>query len=67
MCPECQGPTRVIDSRKHPTASIVWRRRECRRCGARFETYEGALDCLDKRSLAKLRPYEGQGRAKEAV
>jgi len=42
-CPFCQhDDTRVIDSRLTEDGSTVRRRRECPRCGERFNTYETA-------------------------
>lgn len=37
-CPECDGPTGVIDSRRHD--GYVRRRRKCRACGRRLTTFE---------------------------
>lgn len=38
-CPNCENPrTEVLESRKKP--DTIRRRRECKRCGTRFTTYE---------------------------
>ena len=40
-CPFCQNEdTRVIDSRVSDDGSTIRRRRECERCGERFNTFE---------------------------
>ena len=39
ICPSCQAPTRVLESRPAPDAAVR-RRRECTRCGRRFTTFE---------------------------
>lgn len=41
-CPDCQGESRVIDTRTNATGSTVKRRRQCLVCGKRFTTYENA-------------------------
>jgi transcriptional repressor NrdR len=40
VCPGCQSPTRVLESRRSPEGGSVRRRRECSRCGHRFTTFE---------------------------
>ena len=40
VCPGCQSPTRVLESRRAPNGGSVRRRRECSRCGHRFTTLE---------------------------
>jgi transcriptional repressor NrdR len=40
VCPGCQSPTRVLESRRAPDGGTVRRRRECSRCGHRFTTFE---------------------------
>lgn len=40
MCPACSSSTRVLESRDAEAGTAVRRRRECRRCGRRFTTYE---------------------------
>lgn len=43
QCPFCKAPdTRVIDSRLAEEGEQIRRRRECERCGQRFNTYEKA-------------------------
>jgi transcriptional repressor NrdR len=39
-CPECQSPTRVLESRRADGGGAVRRRRECPRCARRFTTFE---------------------------
>ena len=40
VCPACQSPTRVLESRSADAGGAVRRRRECPSCGRRFTTYE---------------------------
>jgi len=40
MCPSCQAPTRVLESRRAEGGAAVRRRRSCPDCGHRFTTYE---------------------------
>jgi transcriptional repressor NrdR len=40
VCPACQSPTRVLESRRAEAGGAVRRRRECPSCGRRFTTYE---------------------------
>jgi transcriptional repressor NrdR len=39
-CPACDGPTRTLETRAADGGASVRRRRECRRCGERFTTFE---------------------------
>ncbi|MDY6793965.1 MAG: transcriptional regulator NrdR [Actinomycetota bacterium] len=40
-CPFCGNPdTKVIDSRSAENGQIIRRRRECKKCGSRFTTFE---------------------------
>lgn len=48
MCPKCDGPTRVVDSRDRGGAQR--RRRVCPACGYRFNTFE--LDAVEYAKLA---------------
>jgi transcriptional repressor NrdR len=41
-CPQCSGPSRVLESRPADDGAAVRRRRECSGCGARFTTFERA-------------------------
>lgn len=43
-CPDCQGESKVIDTRTNAGGNTVKRRRECMVCGKRFTTYENAGD-----------------------
>jgi transcriptional repressor NrdR len=56
-CPYCEAlDDRVVDSRLADGGAAVRRRRECRRCGRRFTTYERAeagLPWVRKRSGAR--------------
>jgi len=45
ICPKCGGDTRVTDKRHQKRTNRNWRRRECRRCGYRFTTYEEVKEC----------------------
>jgi transcriptional repressor NrdR len=40
VCPTCQAPTRVLESRRAEDGASVRRRRECGVCGRRFTTFE---------------------------
>ena len=40
VCPACQSPTRVLESRGAEGSAAVRRRRQCPACGRRFTTYE---------------------------
>lgn len=40
-CPKCGAPeNRVVNTR--PIGNNIWRRRECRECGFRWNTYESS-------------------------
>jgi transcriptional repressor NrdR len=39
-CPQCQSPTRVLESRPADAGAATRRRRECSSCGHRFTTFE---------------------------
>ena len=39
-CTRCDGPTRVLESRKAEAGAALRRRRECSACGHRFTTFE---------------------------
>jgi transcriptional repressor NrdR len=39
-CPQCQSPTRVLESRAADAGAATRRRRECSSCGHRFTTFE---------------------------
>jgi transcriptional repressor NrdR len=39
-CPTCGSPTRVLESRRADEGAAVRRRRECRKCGGRFTSFE---------------------------
>ncbi|MCL2859706.1 MAG: transcriptional regulator NrdR [Oscillospiraceae bacterium] len=44
-CPECSHPeSKVIDSRPNEDGTTIRRRRECEKCGNRFNTYEKVED-----------------------
>ncbi len=40
VCPDCEHPTRVLESRRSEDGDAVRRRRECTSCGRRFTTFE---------------------------
>ena len=47
-CPKCGADdTRVIDSRMQDKTNAIKRRRECRRCGYRFTTFERCEDPIE--------------------
>ena len=39
-CPSCDSETRVLESRRADEGAAVRRRRECRKCGRRFTSFE---------------------------
>jgi transcriptional repressor NrdR len=39
-CPSCDAETRVLESRRADEGAAVRRRRECRKCGRRFTSFE---------------------------
>lgn len=41
VCPYCQHPTRVTNSRTQKRANSTWRRRRCQQCHTVFTTIEG--------------------------
>ncbi len=45
-CPVCGGKTHITNSR--PSCDSVYRRRECRECKHRFNTYELEEDLIVK-------------------
>jgi transcriptional repressor NrdR len=64
-CPSCNGPTRVLESRRADDGRATRRRRECSSCGRRFTTFErrereplfvrkrdGELQAFDRAKLA---------------
>ena len=40
LCPSCESPTRTLETRQAEGGAAIRRRRECRRCGHRFTTFE---------------------------
>lgn len=40
ICPKCQGPTQVMNSRGNEGRTSIRRRRKCKKCGHRFSTVE---------------------------
>jgi transcriptional repressor NrdR len=40
ICPACEGPTHVLESRRAEGGTATRRRRECSNCGRRFTTFE---------------------------
>lgn len=44
ICIKCSADTNVINSRPHKKTPSVWRRRQCRACGATFTTSEVVAD-----------------------
>lgn len=60
VCIYCRGDTQVINSRHQKRHNQVWRRRECKECGALFTTHEaielaGAV-LVEKGSLYPFSP-----------
>ena len=50
-CPNCGGKTRTIDSRDRDEGNMTYRRRECRKCGERFTTFEIAEENLARNDV----------------
>lgn len=44
ICIKCSNETKVTNSRPHKKTPTVWRRRECKACGAVFTTSEAVAD-----------------------
>jgi transcriptional regulator NrdR family protein len=58
-CPLCDGGSIVKDSRPKTNECIIKRRRECYRCGWRWNTYEVGIEYIEtfkevKKSLKSL-------------
>lgn len=53
-CPECEGNSKVIDSRKY--AGTVYRKRECKTCRFRFWTEETEIE-NDSRIIRDMLSY----------
>ena len=54
----CGGKTFVVDSRASNRSGALMRRRECRRCGERFTTYEvieETLSMVDEAVAKRIR------------
>ena len=47
LCPFCDAETFIVDSRRSVKGTIR-RRRECRKCGYRYSTYEVSSDQFKK-------------------
>ncbi len=60
-CPYCNSPTKVTNSRSHNNDQSVWRRRQCKNCGAIWSTEESInLDTSHKviNSEKHLEPFK---------
>jgi len=44
VCTHCSYPTTIVVTTEHTKNDIIKRRRECVKCGKRFNTYEHADD-----------------------
>lgn len=64
-CPCGSRESRVIDGRN--SANGFRRRRECKRCGTRFSTFEVTLSGSHGSSLASPRRYEKDQERKDAA
>ena len=42
-CPNCSGPTRVRHTRLWEDEGVVFRQRECKKCGHKFDTLENPI------------------------
>ena len=57
QCPICSSnDIKVIDSRQNKceTIKLIRRRRQCRRCGYRYTTYELTEECLQQLVMIKF-------------
>lgn len=57
ICINCSSETKVTNSRPHKKTPSVWRRRECKACGAVFTTSETVSD--NSYSFRVKHPTEG--------
>jgi transcriptional repressor NrdR len=55
-CPRCEGPTRVLESRRADGGAALRRRRECSSCAHRFTTFERR-----ERPPLRVRKRDGKG------
>jgi len=62
QCPQCDSPSRVLESRSADGGRAVRRRRECSGCGARFTTFERiSVDRLFVRKRdGRRQPFDGE-------
>ncbi|HJG31286.1 transcriptional repressor NrdR [Collinsella tanakaei] len=59
-CPKCGfDDTRVVDSRTQEATNAIKRRRECRKCGYRFTTFERCEDPIEVlKSDGSIQPFD---------
>lgn len=59
-CPKCGfEDTRVVDSRTQEATNAIKRRRECRKCGYRFTTFERCEDPIEVlKSDGSIQPFD---------
>lgn len=56
VCVYCSSATRVSNSRHNKRANVIWRRRECLKCGSVVTTYES----LDLRESIRFSTPDGR-------
>lgn len=61
LSPCCMTRTSIRDSETWQSSSVVRRRRQCRKCGHRFTTYERASDTVDPSTLVRGDTTECKG------
>ncbi len=60
-CPECgKMDLRVVDSRPRPADETIWRRRECRKCGVRWNTWELSYEDMEALYIALRKNLTGK-------
>lgn len=60
ICPKCEYPRVNTIETDHPKVkgrSVVWRRKECPKCGYRFSTYELATSRWELGKMLDLLSY----------
>lgn len=56
VCIQCEGPTRVFNTRLKKRVNQVWRRRECEQCGLVFTS----LEEIDYKTSLSVRDADGR-------
>lgn len=61
VCPYCQSPTRVTNSRVQKRTNSIWRRRHCQQCQAIFTTVESidfSKSIVVETAMGSYEPFE---------